>query len=159
MKASCDRARSLLSLALDEPLSELEQRFVDAHTRGCEGCRTFGADAEAFTAVLRATSLEHLPWSSSEPMQLPRRRSSVRGLAQLVSVASVVLAAGTAALTAHPVDGVSEHSVAAPQRPTLLGDESIRSLRRDALADGHLRILPVANTADPHVKPALPAIG
>jgi hypothetical protein len=42
----------------------------------------------------------------------------------------------------------------------VLSDESIRSLRRDALADGNLRILPVGGSGpDAPAKPALPVVG
>ena len=157
----CHRARSLVSQGLDAPLHELEERFVKVHLARCGACRAFQEDAEAFTTLLRDAPLEPVPWPVGASVRLPRHRVHFRALAQIASVASVVVAAGTIALVHELPTGASESAVVASQAgSSALGDESIRSLRRDALVEGKLQILPVSNTAPAGpVKPALPVVG
>ena len=157
----CHRARSLVSQSLDGPLHELEERFLAVHLARCGACRAFQEDAEAFTSLLRSAPLEPLPWPVGSPARVARHRVHVRALAQIASVASVVIAAGTIALVHELPTGVSESSlVGAASIDSALADESLQVLRREALVQGELQILPESNTAsgDP-LKPALPVEG
>lgn len=161
MTTPCHRARSLVSQALDGSLHELEQHFVTAHLARCGVCRAFQEDTEAFTALLREAPLEPVPWPVTSQARASRKRVHFRTIAQIASVASVVVAAGTIALAHERPGGSADTSVVAPQGINpVLGDESIRSLRREALTEGELQILPVSSTtpAEP-VKPALPITG
>jgi hypothetical protein len=133
---------------------------VAGHTAGCADCRAFEADTEAFTALLRSAPPEPVPWPPAVSFARPRRRFHARAVAQVASVASVVVAAFTLVVVPDPPSGVSESVLVTTGAPPLLSDDSIRSLRRDALAEGTLQILPVASTAPAApVKPALPPVG
>lgn len=159
MTTPCHRARSLVSQGLDAPLHELEERFVTVHLARCGACRAFQEDAEDFTSLLRGAPLEPVPWPVGSSVSLPRHRIRLRGIAQIASVASVIVAAGTLALV-HELPASSAESALVASQGTALADDSIRTLRRDALVQGNLQILPVSDTApDEHVKPALPVVG
>ncbi len=103
---ACDQARSLVSLRLDDELSELEGALLEAHLGACEGCREFADETAVATRELRAAPLERL----AHPIWLPapRRRAYLRGLqtaaAGAVAAAAVVVGVvGIApALTDHP---------------------------------------------------------
>ncbi len=89
-RKACDRARLYASARLDGELSELEDRLLAAHLEQCPPCRGFGADGEAFTAALRAASLEPVPQPA--PVRWRARRSlSFRPLQ--AGAAALVLAA------------------------------------------------------------------
>src|SRR3712207_2875005 len=91
---ACDQARSLVSLRLDDELSELEQALLDAHLGACAACASFSIDVLAATAQLRAAPLEQL----DAPVTLPAapRRAYLRGLqtAAAGAVAAAAVVAG-----------------------------------------------------------------
>ena len=92
---SCERARSWVSLDLDDELSELEGAMLRAHTARCVPCAQFQHEAVAITHKLRLAPLEPLP----APIALPPRRRVVGRLLQVGAAAAVAaLAAGIGAL-------------------------------------------------------------
>src|SRR6188472_3567850 len=54
---SCERARSWVSLDLDDELSELEGAMLRAHTARCVPCAQFQSEAVAITHKLRLAPL------------------------------------------------------------------------------------------------------
>ena len=101
---SCERARSRVSLALDDELSELEEAMLHAHSARCAACASFQADASAITHRLRLAPLEPLP----VPVALPPRRRTVGRFAQVGAAAAVaVLAAGIGTLLSSTSTGRS----------------------------------------------------
>lgn len=172
MSNPCQRARSLVSVGLDGPLNDLEQHFVSAHLVRCGACLAFQEDAQAFTTLLRDAPLEPVPWPVSVTAHGHRSRVRLRTIAQIASVASVVIAAGTIAL-ASEFPGTPSESFAVAQGGTASvegGEDSIHSLRREALVRHDLAILPAASAPSPGsvsdddasvslVKPALPVDG
>ena len=172
MATPCQRARSLVSVGLDGPLNDLEHHFVSAHLGHCGACRAFQGDAQAFTTLLRDAPLEPVPWPVSVTARGHRARVQFRTIAQIASVASVVIAAGTIALASEFPGTPSESSAVAQGGTALLtgGEDSIRSLRREALIRHDLPILPevsapssgsaaVDDAAVNLLKPALPVDG
>jgi ferric-dicitrate binding protein FerR (iron transport regulator) len=96
---SCERARSWVSLDLDDELSELEGAMLRAHTARCVPCAQFQSEAVAITHKLRLAPLEPLP----APIALPPRRRVVGRLLQVGAAAAVAaLAAGIGALLSTP---------------------------------------------------------
>ena len=168
MTTSCQRARSLVSVGLDGTLNDLEQHFLGVHLGRCGACRAFQEDAQAFTTLLRDAPLEDVPWPATASISGHRSRVQFRTIAQIASVASVVIAAGTIAL-ASDLPGVTSESATLGAGSTgslALGEDSIRSLRREALVQHELPILPETSTAAASgetaaapVKPALPVDG
>jgi len=151
-------------VGLDAPLNELEQHFLDAHLGRCGACHAFQEDAQAFTTLLRDAPLEPVPSPVTVTGRPHRSRVQFRTIAQIASVAAVVIAAGTIALAAEPPSATSESStLSAGSFP--LGEDSIRSLRREALVQHELPILPEASAppagtpAAAALKPALPVDG
>jgi predicted anti-sigma-YlaC factor YlaD len=96
---ACDQARSLVSLRLDDELSELEGALLEAHLGACEGCREFADETAMATRELRAAPLERL----AHPIWLPapRRRAYLRGLqtAAAGAVAAAAVVAGVIGFT------------------------------------------------------------
>lgn len=149
MTTPCQRTRSLVSVGLDGPLNDLERQFVSAHLGRCGACRAFQEDAQAFTTLLRDAPLEPVPWPVSVTARGHRSRMRFRTIAQVASVASVVIAAGTIAL-ASELPGTSSESSALGQGRSAshsIGEDSIRSLRREALVRHALPILPETSPA------------
>ena len=66
----CRQGRELISLRLDDELSELEQARLDSHLRVCPDCRAYEADLMGATRMLRAAALEPV----ERPFVLPQRR-------------------------------------------------------------------------------------
>jgi len=103
---ACDQARSLVSLRLDDELSELEDALLETHLGACEGCREFADETAVATRELRAAPLERL----AHPIWLPtpRRHAYLRGLqtAAAGAVAAAAVVAGVVGiaptLTDHP---------------------------------------------------------
>ena len=115
---SCERARSRVSLDLDDELSELEGAMLRAHTSKCGSCAAFAAETALITHRLRRAPLEPLPASVS----LPARRRTVGRLASVGAAAAVaVLAAGigtllSSTLSSSPGGGLALS--APPHHPT-----------------------------------------
>jgi predicted anti-sigma-YlaC factor YlaD len=91
----CRQGRELISLRLDDELSELEQARLDSHLRVCPDCRAFEAELTTATRMLRGAELEPV----TRPVVLPqRRRLSLRSLQVGTAAALVVVAAGLGTL-------------------------------------------------------------
>jgi predicted anti-sigma-YlaC factor YlaD len=68
--AICERARSWISLRVDDELSEFECALLDAHLTRCDACADFAEDVGSMTFALRTEPLESL----SRPLAVPSRR-------------------------------------------------------------------------------------
>src|SRR5262249_62293300 len=90
----CERTRSLISLQLDQKLSELESRMLEAHLARCDDCSAFDLGARRVTATIRGQPL--VPFE--QPISVTRRRSFARlaSLAAARGAAGAVCAARTA---------------------------------------------------------------
>ena len=104
---ACDQARSLVSLRLDDELSELEHVLLETHLSGCAACAAFAADTEEVVEALRRAPLEAL----ERPLALPapRRRAYLRGLqtAAAGAVAAAAFIAGVVGVTPFVTGGAS----------------------------------------------------
>jgi hypothetical protein len=86
--AICERARSWISLRVDDELSEFECALLDAHLARCEDCADFAEDVGSMTFSLRTEPLELL----SRPIVVPsRRRRHVALSTRAASAAAAVL--------------------------------------------------------------------
>ena len=129
---SCERARTWISLDLDDELSELEQAMLRRHVRSCAACAGFQADAASITGRLRLAPLEPVP----APVVLPARRRSVVRLVQIGAAAAVAIAAaGIGTLLSSP-DGppVSMTAPLTPQSisqpgPAVLDGQALEGVR------------------------------
>ena len=92
---ACREGRELVSLRLDDELSELEQARLDSHLRACPDCRAFQADLVAATRTLRSAPLEPVERSIVLPQ---RRRLPLRAIQVGTAAALVVVAAGLGTL-------------------------------------------------------------
>ena len=157
--ASCNRTRALLSRELDDALSVLERKAVDAHVGRCASCRSFGEDARWLTEQLRAAPLLELP----APIAVAGRR---RGRHAGRVVTNAAAAAAAAALAFGGFELSTSRSIETGELGFLAGeiidapldDASIRALRRDALSAGEIAVLPESITG-PALKPALLVTG
>ncbi len=108
----CDRARALVSLAIDSEASELEHGALAAHVRTCAECAHFQHEARELATAVRAAPHEAASrsmWVAREP----RRRGP--GWAAAVAM-SLALAGGMGAAVA----GLGHGSRPAHTQPTLL---------------------------------------
>jgi predicted anti-sigma-YlaC factor YlaD len=145
--------RALISYRLDVPGSQFELALVAAHLRGCAECSAFGAEVGAFTALIRDAPLERMPRQVSLPRAARYRRPLrvARGALATAAVAVAAIGIGGSAR----LNGAADISrVAAPAS----GDRlvSLRELRREALVQGELAILPLVDDSLGAVKPVLP---
>jgi hypothetical protein len=100
---SCERARTLGSVALDAPLAELEARALAAHRRGCAECDAIIAGMEDVTARLRsAPALEPSDVFAHAAARPHRRAARRRTLRAAGLVGAVAAAATVGALVASP---------------------------------------------------------
>jgi hypothetical protein len=166
MTTPCQKARSLVSAGLDTPLNDLEQHFVTVHLGRCGACSAFQEDAKAFTTLLRDAPLEPVPSPISVSNRGQRSRVQFRTIAQIASVASVVIAAGTIALAADLPSTTSETSALGSAGSLAVDEDSIRKLRRVALVQHELPIVADPGTqptgsesVESLLKPALPVDG
>ena len=160
---SCERARSWVSLDLDDELSELEGAVLRAHTARCVPCAQFQSEAVAITHKLRLAPLEPLP----APIALPPRRRVVGRLLQVGAAAAVAaLAAGIGALL--PTSPQPPNLTAPVGKPTAEPSSRFRtSMRRRAChsirrsrsgrASGSIRAAPTSNI--PAVRPVALLLG
>ena len=94
---TCERARTWVSLDLDNELSELECAMLRAHLERCAPCAAFQSEATVLTYRLRLAPLEPL----LAPVALPSRRRSVSRALQVGAAAAVaVVATGIGTLLA-----------------------------------------------------------
>ncbi len=158
-------------MSLDGSLNDLEHQFVRAHLGRCGACCAFEEDARAFTTLLRDTPLEPVSRPVTVSGRHQRARVHFRTVAQVASVASVVIAAGTIAL-AHDIPGTtSDNAALSPPfaAGTLAGEDPIRSLRREALVRHDLPVVAEAtqtslgdaggDSSATAIKPPLPVDG
>lgn len=85
----CRRVREQVSLQLDNELSELERRMLDAHLARCADCSAYADDVRRFTVELRETPLEVL----ERPVVIERRRRYVAARLQIGVAAALAFAA------------------------------------------------------------------
>ena len=52
---NCSAIRELLSISLDEKLSEIEERRLARHLSNCNSCEHFGAELEAISGALASS--------------------------------------------------------------------------------------------------------
>src|SRR5262245_39880878 len=88
MSSGCEQAREHISLQLDGELSPFEQTALDAHLRGCGGCRSYAASVGAVSGQLRSAVLEQPQF----PVVLPHR-SRIRVPTRAVQVAAAAAVA------------------------------------------------------------------
>ncbi len=122
-------------MSFDGSLNDLEQQFVRAHLGRCGACSAFEEDARAFTTLLRDAPLEPVSRPVTVAGRRQRARVQFRTIAQVASVASVVIAAGTIALAHDPPGTTSDRATLGPPSGVgaSAGEDPIRSLRREAL--------------------------
>lgn len=72
----CDRVRMQVSLLLDDELSQLERRMLDAHLALCAGCAAHARDVTTFTEQLRQAPL--VPLECPITVQRRSRRVGIR---------------------------------------------------------------------------------
>jgi hypothetical protein len=124
--AICERARSWISLRVDEELSEFECALLDAHLARCPACAEFAEDVGETTLLLRAEPLEQL----SRPIAVPvRRRRHVAGLsarAAASAAALLVTIGGAFAVVGHSGPQPRLH----PQSSRLTGNEDLAVAQR-----------------------------
>jgi predicted anti-sigma-YlaC factor YlaD len=89
----CQRVRAQVSLRLDDELSQLELRMLDAHLESCVHCSAYAADVTEFTHQLRSAPLETLdrPIAVKRPRRLTVARLQV-GVAAMLAIATVGVA-------------------------------------------------------------------
>jgi predicted anti-sigma-YlaC factor YlaD len=126
----CRGMRELVSLELDDELSELDAARLHAHLADCADCRELKAELAGLTVALRAAPLEQL----ERRITLPQRvRWSLRPLQVGAAAAAVAIAAGLAGV----VGTVRSH----PEQPKFVsgtsgpadGVDTFRSMRRSQL--------------------------
>jgi predicted anti-sigma-YlaC factor YlaD len=124
---NCDRARAWVSLRLDDEISELEERLLDAHLRRCASCREFEETVRCTVVVLRAQPLEeieHLVVVSG------RRRLNMRSGAVASAAAAVAAVVGiTAVLGTQAAKGPTAHTPAPLPAAVVRDDQDIKQLR------------------------------
>jgi len=97
----CQRVRSQVSLRLDNEISQLEGRMLDAHLGRCAQCGAYAADLTTFTRDLRAAPLEILARPAF--VERGRRWAHVRlqgGIAASAAAVVAIVAIGVAAQVA-----------------------------------------------------------
>jgi predicted anti-sigma-YlaC factor YlaD len=134
----CRQGRELISLRLDDELSELEQARLDSHLRVCADCRAYEADLTGATRMLRTAALAPVERSFVLPQ---RRRLPLRSLQVGAAAALVVVATALGTLL-----GPLRSHQAAAQLPIVLaarGDDNSdlqaqRQLRRQRIPAARL---------------------
>ncbi len=132
-------------MSLDGPVNDLERQFVRAHLARCEACSAFEEDARAFTTLLRDSPLEPIVRPVTVAGRRHRARVQFRTIAQVASVASVVIAAGTIALaqdlSGTPLDSALLGSPWGVGNGNTVSEDPLRSIRREALVEHDLPVV------------------
>jgi anti-sigma factor RsiW len=117
--AICERARSWISLRVDDELSEFECALLDAHLARCPDCAAFYEDVDALTVSLRDEPLEML----ARPVVVPsrRRRHVALSTRAAASAAALLVTVGGA----FAVLGHSGPQPLAGQSSRLTGNEDL----------------------------------
>jgi hypothetical protein len=124
---ACERARSWISLRLDQELSELELRLLRAHVEHCPGCRTFERDVTATTALIRRGP--RLAFTCPATFSVHRRRR-LTGTPVWAIAATVIVAIG---LVVSSPAGKRDRFVPPAVRPAPTdsrGVDEVRTLKR-----------------------------
>lgn len=146
--------RALISYRLDAAGSQFEIALAAAHLRGCAECSSFEAEVAAFTAHIRDAPLKRIPRQLSLPRAARYRRPLGVARAALATAAVAVAAVGIGGSVR--LDGAADISRAAAPAGDADQLVSIRELRREALVQGELAILPLPDRSLGAVKPILP---
>jgi anti-sigma factor RsiW len=85
----CRRVREQVSLQLDNELSQLERRMLDAHLTRCSECALYADDVRRFTGEIREAPLEPL----RRPVVVERRGRYVAARLQIGVAAALAFAA------------------------------------------------------------------
>jgi anti-sigma factor RsiW len=85
----CRRVREQVSLQLDNELSELERRMLDAHLARCAECAAYADDVRLFTRELREAPL----LAPERPVVVTRRGRDVAARLQIGVAAALAFAA------------------------------------------------------------------
>lgn len=85
----CRRVREQVSLQLDNELSELERRMLDAHLARCVDCAGYADDVRTFTQELREAPL----LAPERPVVVTRRSRDVAARLQIGVAAALAFAA------------------------------------------------------------------
>jgi anti-sigma factor RsiW len=118
--AICERARSWISLRVDDELSEFECALLNAHMARCPDCAAFYEDVGAMTLSLRDEPLETL----ARPVVVPirrRRHVALSTRAAASAAALLVTIGGTFAVLGH-----SGPQPLAGQSSRITGNEDMR---------------------------------
>jgi anti-sigma factor RsiW len=134
---ACDQARSLVSLRLDDELSELEHVLLETHLSSCAACATFAAETEEVILALRRAPLE--PLERRVTLPVPARRAYLRGFqtAAAGAVAAAAVVAGLVGITPVVTGGASadEQSARAFAEPVSVRKE-LQLYRRSLPSEG-----------------------
>jgi anti-sigma factor RsiW len=103
---TCERSRAWAAFSVDEELSLLERRLLDAHLARCAECATFAADVVAATEALRGQPLESAP-----------ARVALSGHRTRRAAKRLPLAGKAAAVAAVAVGAFSFGSLSSPDTP------------------------------------------
>jgi anti-sigma factor RsiW len=116
-----------VSLGLDEELSELERRLLDAHLARCVDCSAFASHVRQVVAELRSTPDEPVP-AGFDVAGWHRRPAPVMRMASRVAAVAAAAAAGVAmfSLGAGTV-GERQRQVAVAPSPIILDATSTES--------------------------------
>lgn len=124
---NCERARAWVSLRLDEEISELEERLLEAHLGRCASCQEFEETVQGAVLTLRAQPLERI----DHPVVVFRRRRLAVGQSAVASVAAVVAAVvgvGTV-LTTGALRSPSTHTPTQLPAAVASDDQDLKQLR------------------------------
>jgi predicted anti-sigma-YlaC factor YlaD len=101
----CEHARVWAALAPDGELSELEQRSLRSHLRGCAPCTSFAREVQGVTSLLRSEELVSPSSIAASTRLMPRRQSGLARVRPIAAAAAVALMAlGVASRAPLPVD-------------------------------------------------------
>jgi predicted anti-sigma-YlaC factor YlaD len=125
---NCDRARAWVSLRLDDEISELEERRLEAHLRRCASCREFETTVHGAVVALRAQPPEQIdhPVVVSSRRRLAGRRGAV---ASVAAVAAAVVGVTTVLSMMALKSPSITHAPAALPAAVAPDDQDIKQLR------------------------------
>jgi anti-sigma factor RsiW len=106
----CQRARQLLSLAVDDEIDALSEHELASHLRVCPLCSAFSIEVEAIVGTMRQAAGPRL----SKPIEIARVPQRARRAYRLPAVAAAVLALAAAT-------GLNGSSAATNQAPQTTG--------------------------------------
>lgn len=133
----CRSTRELVSLELDDELSELEAARLDAHLGTCASCRALRSELHGLTLALRTAPFEPL----GRPIALPQRvRVFLRPLQVGAAAATIALVAGLAGVL-----GTLRSTGPAQRVPSVQtgeGLDALRAVRRPQLLRSTHRTTP-----------------